>query len=623
MNLFLFLSLFASFFDLIPPSEADIYFSSNHMTIYVTKDIHHYLTNAKLLRKIQKTLETAKTKLPTVLLALQNELTSIKKKPVTDKTKVYLNLTLSELSDKVGTCADFIDKEYRDAVLFYNELTGQFHVINRRFIPFIGDAVQLAFGIPGPTAYDRQKATITKLSKAVDGVSNEMVGIEHFIQDDTKLLNNLLPRVDNFTTQFEEYNNYMEINHFLENLDLKFDRTCMKSEKISYNLRNEKMMLQTARDNALLSRPDRNLFPPSFVKSEIERYRDHDHIKTPFFSSTFDIEQLYAITLAETIIKGDKIHSMMSLPLIDATLGFDFCHFPLNLSEKDHRILNTLQKVALKSLDIFACSKEQRHFLIYSSKDLLKCFMLPKGNTYVCTGRHISLQSGPISCKDLKLPSSIAIELSPTLILLKTLEQSVKIICPNSTSTIEIKSIISKIRVGLKCKISAVSFEVGSYDSIEGIELEDHPLEILQIDSLPSFNFDVIPLNFSDVHQKIHTHAELLDKLNSDVSKIHEYRKLTEGSINDLKSFVNHPSFMPLSVQLIIGVVTLLIVIFIAYTTFPCIFRCLKKEPKVKKKVAFTDEIQEAKDELASIRSELENYKKGIAEMSRRKAESL
>ena len=581
-----------------------IYMSSEEISVHVTKDISNFKSNINLLFDFISSLLTINAKTPQILQGLVEETYSNKSK-MSDLAKEYINLTMAELEDKVKTCLHYLEFEHDKALTFYNSLVGEKHRLQKRsatsallynetdfssnsfmtvddlhnfleqhsghkiekryIIPYIGDTFDSLIGVVGPTQWSHQLSTTKKLSKALENEEKEVVALEHTVRDNSDIISDSLVKIENFDLEFRKYRRYFELSMFFENLEFKVERGCDKGKFVAIRIREDTSSLSDIRNNALTSFPDRSLFPPQLIKKQIELSHESNHIRSPYFSSMYDISQIYGISSAVTVIKELKIHSMLTMPLIDGTLGMEYIDFPYNLSEKDHRILSTLNKLALKSLDVYGCNEQERLFLIFSSRDLTQCQKCPNGQCIVCKGRQISLESGPIICSNPVLPSSIVIELSPTLLLLKTEESSIDIICPKKRSVVNLKAKIVKIRLGLLCEMSANTFHVGSYKSIDGINVDAHPLESMQITHLKTYEEEITPLNFHDYNETMKNHSLIVNALKNDLVSLNNARKETKESLEQLKKSVDHPGFMPFSVKIIIGFIigTLLLIAII------------------------------------------------------------
>ena len=152
------------------------------------------------------------------------------------------------------------------------------------------------------------------------------------------------------------------------------------------------------------------------------------------------------------------------------------------LSNTDTHILNNMQKHALRNLDYFGCNNEQNTILLYSSKDLFSCKKYAKGSSYLCFKRQIALFSGPNPCTNFHLNNTLAVELSRTVILLKTHLDFVYVECANNVTKIRIKSIFSKISLPTTCILTGSDFKVGSYPKNTIEHLDPVGVQIFHLD---------------------------------------------------------------------------------------------------------------------------------------------
>ena len=126
-----------------------------------------------------------------------------------------------------------------------------------------------------------------------------------------------------------------------------------------------------------------------------------------------------------------------------------------------------MQELALKPLDTFGCNNEQNAILIMSSRDLEGCIFWQKKKYYICHQREIISHTAPNPCKSMQLQGTLAIELEPNTILLKTEEKEITINCRKNNVLVKtshkIEGNFSKINLGTNCEILGKDVKICSY----------------------------------------------------------------------------------------------------------------------------------------------------------------
>ena len=419
--------------------SCDIYLSSSSEKIHARKNITFFSASTKFVHDIGKKLRDAKQKIPKIKVPSQNFLHK--------RDKEALNLLLksirAEATRKIETCAAEILEKVSDAKDIHLETIPaetrrekresrgkrwrkKSRKLNKRSLPFLGQIEAYITGQPSPSQWKHLKGVVASIKGALDSRGHEIHDIEHVLEDDQALFNLTFKKLESMTNETGELEDSIASILVFMDFNLKTEEVCSNGRTISNHLAHDSEVLKSIRDNSINFRPDPHLFPKKVVKEKLDEFRRENKRLSPFFSSDFEIQLMYSMRSAVTLIHDNVIHSRLIIPMIDHTLGFKFIEHAF-LDKNDLEVIGILEKISLKKLDIVGCNDEQRLIMLFSEADLKSCQSTPQGDDFICKGRMIHLKSGPWPCKNPKLPNSIALELKNDLILLKTDQKSIEI----------------------------------------------------------------------------------------------------------------------------------------------------------------------------------------------------
>ena len=261
----------------------------------------------------------------------------------------------------------------------------------------------------------------------------------------------------------------------------------------------------------------------------------------------------------------------------------EFAHTHLllypNLNEYDNKIINNLELIAHKKLDTFGCSSEHNYILITSNRDISNCLKLFKATKtkLICHLRQIQITSNNQQpCNNFQIEKkSIAIELNPNLILLRTLLNNITIICGNKTDHLHIKEEYSKISINHHCSIIGADFKISGYNHNQTIFNVETSIEHLS-SHIPNPYADILPLksrlnNFSTKVFKD------INNLNNNISELKVLREKTNIDIRELTE--NQPSTKNTSLIISITVASTLLTLIIIMI----VMKICKRKSKAKK----------------------------------------
>ena len=559
-------------------ASGDLFFYSDEIQIHASKNVSIFQNSTDSVLKILDELENAREKIPTLKQKAMKKNEIRNSEEVGNLKTLFGNLQQS-IDAKIATCINEIDSTlYNAKKNFYDVIPKKNLSRNKRApsIPLFGELWAAIGGNPSPSEWEDQKNLNRDMKIAVNSEKIEVAHIEHVLDDHSKIFNETFESLKNINHDFTFMEESVGSALILLDFNMKIDAVCSNGRYSANYLLHETEIMQSIRDNALDSKPDRNLFPPQKIKAEIEKYKQTNKKTAPYFSNNFEFSQLYSIRSATTVFHRNVIHSRMNLPLIDQTLRYQFVEFP-NLSNEDLETISMLEKIAMKKLNIYACNDQLRSVILFSEQDMRSCKQLPQGSHYLCRGREIHQTSGVNPCANHKLPKVLALELKQDLILLKTDEKEIKVECDGSSYKFKVKTTFSKIKLGLNCSLHGEHFRVGKYSKISKVEMETKPISEAKIYEIPDFKEPKMT-HFYNISNQLGNVSQLLGNQANEIKEVKAAHQETENNVkqvNDDVTEMKHPSHMSIITQVlfgfIIGIIIACVVIFYIY------FRCHKK----------------------------------------------
>ena len=546
---------------LLMPSLASsqLFFSTNDFIIHAKKNVTPFLENENCLKQIVTNLENVSSHIPNSNISI--------------KLSYFLPELANTLQNRISQCISSIENKRISAKKTFLDAINSVERIERA-LDFIGDAIAYVSGVMGPTQMREEKAIIDGIN---DNLQNEQVEIEviqNEIETERDVVLKILPEISSIKDHLDDEQIKLKVAFEIIIAFEKVEFLCNEGNEMADRLSNDANMLKSIHDNGLLNRADPNMFPPKEVLEKISDEVSSSKVESPYFNNEKKISQLYAMQSAVTIIHDDVIHSRMVIPLVDFTNSYNLVNYP-DFNEFDTQIVFSLQKIAMKPIDVFGCNDNQRNIRLYSSKDLVSCQKMPKGSTYICSGRNILMKSGPVPCSNFKLPPEVAIELRPDLILLYSLTKSVKIICKNHTSNHPIHAKFSKIKLPTNCEIHGEHFSVNKYKENDETEVSNPSLEI-EIVNLPSFD----DISFQPIKSTVEANAnetqktiEKVANLEKDINLLKVEKTKVHTKQQEIDSKINHPGFMSTYTMLAFGLLSSVLTLVIGLL---CYCKCKK-----------------------------------------------
>ena len=403
--------------------------------------------------------------------------------------------------------------------------TNSNHTIVKRgtddvLIPVAGKIMHLLTGVMGPEEYSHfteinkdMVKVIKKQSKIVNRISQE-------VQDRSHVLDKLIPEIENYTSVTTDIQNEVDFLYELSHVQLEIQDHCQGIRRYIENVVvDEANAIKSINERAMDGHPSPILFPPDVVYPLLNK--DDDYKKeAPIFKTKTEIPEIFSLQTAGTLILHDKIVSVLHIPNVDFTFPYTLISDP-NLSDNDLQVINTLSKISLKPIDHILCNNEFKTIAIFSSRDIPSCVKWRE--LLVCHKRHIKHDSLHYSCKDIALPGTIAIELSPVDVAIYSQKnQNMSVVCSKSTTkTININSKFSKIYLPINCELIGEGVHVGKYRTNSEVAIDTG-----EVKSIPLFinDWTVEPL-----HDKFSNYSSQVEKLISDYKEIRK----TEMEMNN------------------------------------------------------------------------------------------
>ena len=487
-----------------------VYFTNNNYMLHSRKNISAFYQNEKhldrLINSIKGTREffigkasnsTHKPELKTFCTWLQQKAT----------------LCIDALSLKMTKAREIVDNSLP------REEEQKKYRFRRGFKP-LGELVSFLTDMPSPSAWEDEQTLVIDLKNMIRGSLNETHMLEHTVNDEAKALDEVINEVSKLvhiqfktSTEISNFQFYLNSNH-------KVDLICFLGEKVADRLVEEAKIIEQIKKASRTNSPSEFLFPIKeiFLKTKLLNSKRN----TPFFNNEHDIELLYSMSSAVTTIESKIIYSVINLPLVDYSQKYDFIQPTLSVA--DVEVINKISNLALAPIDTFLCAKTQHNIKLLSSRNLQRCQHTPNMQTYICKGRMINHINHNFGCNE--LPSSIALELNPNKLVLKTEKgMNIKISCPNLNKNVQITSVYSILNLKSNCKIISKEFFINAHSKNISDSFLSQPFEVLGYDletpTLTGFkklnNHSLILQNMTD---KLKTDL----KINSDLDHKNEMK---------------------------------------------------------------------------------------------------
>ena len=433
----------------------NFYFTSSDTRLYATRDIKNFDQNLENLSQLINNLSRQHDLVPTSAYHkyLKN-LEGNKKKFMYFSNIVSkgnhnntINSMIQQTHSLIGICVKDLKQLYHSSSYnYYLAITNarlnshmDDHVFKRkkRGIKLLGSLISALMDLPGPDDFLHQVSISNDLSAIVKGsLVPGIKKLSHSIAAEKNFLNDIIPVINNSIIESEDISSLFDLA-----LDLLRDQnyliqTCLRTSAFARSILNESVVLKSIHTSSLENKASPYMFPSHFLNNHLNNI----HLASGELDSyTHSNHELLNLQTCYTVFENFKIHSMLSIPNIDRTFHYKFLAHPL-LNSKDSHTIHSMEKHALRKLDYFGCNDKQNSILLYSSKDLLACKKFEKSSSYLCFKRQIALFSGPKPCYNFHLENSLAVELSRTVILLKTNLTFVYIECSKNITKLPIKS---------------------------------------------------------------------------------------------------------------------------------------------------------------------------------------
>ena len=444
-----------------------VYFTNKNFMLHSRKNISAFYQNEKHLDRLIKSIKGSRE-------YFIGKASNSTQKPVLKTMCTWLEqratLCIDSLGFKMAKAREMVDNSLP------MEVDQKKYRYKRGFKP-LGELVSFLTDMPSPSAWEDEQTLVIELKNVIRGSLNETHMLEHTVNDEAETINEVINEVSKLVhIQFKTSTELSNFQFYLNSLH-RVDQICYTGEKVAERLVEEARIIEEIREKSRTNSPSEFLFPISqiFLKTKFLNTKRN----TPFFNSEHDIELLYSMSSAVTTIESKTIYSVLNLPLVDYSQKYDFIQPTLNVEEVD--VINKISNLALAPIDTFLCAKSQHNIKLLSSRNLQRCQHTPNMQTYICKGRMINHVNHNFGCKE--LPSSIALELTPNKIIIKTEKgTNIKISCPNLNKNVQISSVFSILNLKSDCKIISKEFYINAHSKNISDSYLSQPFEVFGYD---------------------------------------------------------------------------------------------------------------------------------------------
>ena len=428
----------------------------------------------------------------------------------------------------------------------------------------LGGLVHFITGVPGPAQYSHEMFLLHDMEKAVSGEQISIHTITQAINHTKDIIKQVVPLVTNYTGKVDKLEKKVDLLYEMFFDALKIDRFCDECKSYSYQaIIKQAKIVERIMDKAIMNLPDPYLFPIKKLERIMEQAHSEFDTERPFFVGK-EISKVHSLNSALTIMHKDVIYAVLHVPILDMTYSYTMINYP-NFHEDDIHTMNTISKIALREIDIFACNSKSNDFTLFSSAELQMCTRWH--NIHLCHHRHIRMSSGPLPCSEPRLSKSVVYELGPNKLLVKAdSDDTIRKVCGETSTVVEMNSIYNKVHLPSECELHGDHFTVSKYKNEE--------MKILNT------TFKIVPIaiehiDFTPFNEKIHNHTIRISQLSKDLIKIIEDNNLMDFAIKNLKDDYKRPNFTTIaskvSLASIIAIVILvLVILFYLYLKMKC-----------------------------------------------------
>ena len=577
--------------------NANLYFSTTDTRVHSSKDITNFLVNLKNLKDLIVNLTLQHQYVPNIF----NNIETPSKQRIhfdnylsKNNRSATVSSMIRETHALIFDCIDNLNSIHDEAAYnFDNSISpptetpfGPHHRTTRG-IPVISDILRWVADEPSPELWKAHFSMEKDLSQIIKGnIIPGMGRVEHIIKAHEDTFDHIIPIMDNLE------DSEMVLEHLFDLvLDILRDdqyllRICLRGQNFANRVLNDSLIIKNIHESALRNQPDPFLFPSHFLNEHIGSYRLDSDNEDVFSEDPHQIRSLEtAITVIHTNGGTTKIHSLLLIPCINRSHKFKFLQHPI-LSHDDTLILKNVETHSMKPIDIFGCNSNKESILLFSSKDLsFSCKRWNLALTYICFKRQILLKVGPNPCENFSLKGSLAVELSPTLILLKSHLKHVIMDCNNFPHKIIINTTYSKIFLPIRCGLRGEDFEVSSYPSSTFLNSQDpSTISIIPLETIENLLLSNLKENIS----KIWTHHA---NMSQDISHLANDNNEAKSKILKIDEVEKTLSNFDTSPQLLFlySAVPILIICLLAAGVCYC---CRKKGSYTTSNINFTNPLK-------------------------------
>ena len=419
-------------------TKAQYFFTNGYLELYAQKDISGLETNFAKIDQLIENLDKARLKI------VENHATtnhSTPERALTIWLDEQITTCISEVKNNKGKADVLLKKIFRN-------------IKNRNKRNIFGDAISILTGMESPSQSFHERETVKKMQNVLKGEMKELNTIQHVLSDDIKAIESVSQDVAVLTNkEFETEKELELINYYLQSQH-KIQKMCKTSQKFVDTVIEEALIVKEIKDKAKVFKASENLFPLEYIFQKVNEQKNNEH--SPIFSNFDQLEQVYDMSKALTVLNHTKIVSILKIPLVDHTLEYHEAN--IELKDNAFELLNTLRKSSHMSLDLFVCHKMDKTVKIMSRSQLQKCLKTYSNSIIICEGRKLKQQSNDFTRPCTEFPDDLIIELKYNKILLKTEQKNVKIICGSHSEIINLNSSISILNLDPACKMVGKNF---------------------------------------------------------------------------------------------------------------------------------------------------------------------
>ena len=327
-----------------------------------------------------------------------------------------------------------------------------------------------------PEEWDKIKEIASDLTMVTTNQQKEIKHLQKkIVHNKNELMEYLHITQQQRLKEYGELRNAIYTNENITELSIKIDTSHIRAITIINHGNTENRIIRDIFEKSLLHLPSKYMFDPNTIRQVITKNAENDKKNSHIFYTKKEITDLYKFQSTMTAYDKDNntLHSLLYLPLADYSDQMTTHPLP-NLTPKDLNRLHALEDMTRLHYDLLLCSKSKNTIKLLASSQLEKCQKNIEKDTYICSGRQITLKMNQIAdCHNInELPKTLASQTNKNEFVIQSSDENITIFCKNTPyKTILPKMCPIKLFIPNQCHIKSKTIEITIGDTTNRTKL--------------------------------------------------------------------------------------------------------------------------------------------------------